>query len=578
MSESRAPAGDPGRLDLQAICDALRGGVASPAWLDQWLPATWAAPERFHAALHTHASSRKAGLRSRPAKEYDLYNDCVIANLDRRRPAFVGRDAKGEVELSFTSLHQRCSALMAAWRSAGVEASQSVCIVLPIGLDFMVALMTALRMGLIVSTVPPVAPTYVRGRLEALAPDRVVTAPRHLGMLGRFEEGALPAVPVRAGGEPASHKYEPDEPALRVLSPFGGPGAAPVELPASRLHENLLRDALLVFCLDERDTLCAPDLDAAQFQPTLMLTALIAGATYAEVAVEEVDADLKTLGGLSVTVLGVGRRLREALLRPGAERLGSSVRAWFRSLTGVLDLERWDELGRSLAARKIAGFNVVVNTASGGAQLFSPRALSAPLLEAWPVPGQPWQISEVAAGALSALNDAGVYTPLSGGEPDLSLARLLVSRRGGAGLLCAGTLDPGRDAQAYPAGEVAGVVERHPAVRNASVVVAPGRFLNDARVVLLVFVDDTRGPDGRFMSPVAIPEIKELVSREMGERLLPDRIEVYPLRPRLASGAVDHAWCRSQYLSGALKGKSRSELFVLLSRLGRILDTMAPEK
>jgi hypothetical protein len=56
----------------------------------------------------------------------------------------------------------------------------------------------------------------------------------------------------------------------------------------------------------------------------------------------------------------------------------------------------------------------------------------------------------------------------------------------------------------------------------------------------------------------------------MGEGFVPDRIEVFPLRPRFIDGRVDTAWCRSEYLSGNLGKKARSELFVSLARLGWI--------
>jgi len=37
-------------------------------------------------------------------------------------------------------------------------------------------------------------------------------------------------------------------------------------------------------------------------------------------------------------------------------------------------VERWDELARFLAGKKLPGFNVFVNAATGGVELFSPRA------------------------------------------------------------------------------------------------------------------------------------------------------------------------------------------------------------
>jgi hypothetical protein len=113
-------------------------------------------------------------------------------------------------------------------------------------------------------------------------------------------------------------------------------------------------------------------------------------------------------------------------------------------------------------------------------------------------------------------------------------------------------------------------------VRHASVVLGPGRWMNDARVVLVIFTDDARDEDGRIVLPVEVPEITSHIARELGDRFVPERVEIFPLRPRLVNGKLDEGWVRSQYLSGALSQKARSEMFILLSRIGYILAGGAP--
>ena len=49
-----------------------------------------------------------------------------------------------------------------------------------------------------------------------------------------------------------------------------------------------------------------------------VLTALVAGAAYAELEVSDVEADTAILDRHRVTVLGVNRKLREVLLRSSA--------------------------------------------------------------------------------------------------------------------------------------------------------------------------------------------------------------------------------------------------------------------
>ncbi|MGK3992789.1 AMP-binding protein [Sorangium sp. So ce1024] len=567
MSSPAAPVTDPERLDLRAACEVLRQGKADGAWLRGWLPATYDDPARFRRALYAHASRQVGGLKSRPGEGFDLYHDCVTVHLGRRRRALLSAGAAGAAELSFEAVHARAAALASSLLRAGFEPGQAVAVVLPAGVELTVAVLAALRAGAVVSTVPPAGPAFVEARLDRLKPDHVIASERHRRLLGPHAAALVPPAAAPDDRPPPSHWYAPDEPVARLLSPFGDPAATPVELTAAAWHEALLRDGHLVFGLTAADTLAAPGFDPVQFQPHLALAALAAGATYAELGPEDALSD----PGLDVTVLGVDRRLRDALLLRGAAPLPKACRAWFWSLTEALDADRWHACARALWARKIPGFGVVASAAAAGVHLFGPPGPPAPVPRVWPAPGRAWQLSELAAGELPALRDVGVYTPLRDEEPDLAgLPRLVLAREADDHLF-AGAIDLGRDAQAYPTAEVARVAERHPAVRHAAVVVAPGRFVNDARVVLLAFVEDERGPDGRLALPVRPDELSSLVTREMGERAAPDRVEIFPLRPRLRDGVVDEAWCRSQYLGGTLHAKARMELFVLLSRLGYIL-------
>ena len=91
-------------------------------------------------------------------------------------------------------------------------------------------------------------------------------------------------------------------------------------------------------------------------------------------------------------------------------------------------------------------------------------------------------------------------------------------------------------------------------------------------------MDDARGPDGRIALPVGVDELKKRIVREMGAPFAPERVEIFPLRPRFKDGEIDHVWCRSQYLSGMLTKKACRETFILLSRIGYILAGGAPRE
>ncbi len=558
---------DDKRIDYRAVHDALRAGRSSEAWLDGWLSSTWNSPARWKAGLYASVAEQRGGaVKGRPSEGLDLYHDCILAHLGKRRVALVVRDDHDLLHVPFETLHERSSALANAWIAAGVAPGECVAIVLPVGLDYAVALVTALRLGLVPAPLPPLGPTYVRSRLARLAADRVVSAGRHQRTLPPGTPLLTLALAQGDASLSASHSFADDEPALRLLSPFAALDAEPTALPAGALHEALLRDSLLVFTLEPGDRLAAPGLDPVQLQPLAMMTAWMAGAAWVELEPRELDADPKVLSKASVTTLGVSRAVREVILRLGPEVMPSSS-AWFRSVNESFDHDRWAELSRVLAGRKIAGFSVLTNAASGGAHLFAPRSLDLPPTRVWPAPGRTFQLSQVGGDMLPALGATGVYTPLlEADERDPSLLDMVLARQGD-GFTLGGTTAFGPDGATVPVREIAAAAEMHPAVRAAAVVVAPGRWMNDAHVILLLFVE----PDPAGTAPaVPLAEITSLVRREMGDVHVPSRIETYAVRPRFVEGEVDLAWCRSQYLSGALTSKTRSPLFAASARLGWI--------
>jgi hypothetical protein len=564
---------DDRRIDYLAVHDALRAGRATPAWLEGWLPATWNDPERWRSGLYASVRERRGGsVKGQPGGGFDLYHDCVLAHVGRRRAALVAYEDGEAAQVTFEALHDRVSALARAWLAAGVAPGDCVAIVLPVGFDYVAALATALRLGLIVAPLPPLGPTYVRSRVARLAPDHVVSIGRHSRTLA---PGTV-ILPVAAGADdesPASsHVYTDEEPVLRLLSPFGAVDADPVELSADVVHEALLRDAMLVFALEAGDRMAAPGLDPLQLQPLTLLTAWIAGATWVEFEPRDLEAEPKMAVKAGVTVLGVSRRVRDLLLRHGGEGVAPGT-SWFRMLNDVYDHDLWAHLSRTLGARKASGFSVLANAASGGAHLFAPRGLELHPMQTWPAPGRHFQMSQVGAGLLPSLTDAGTYTPLLGKEADASLLEVVLARQS-EGFTLGGSVALGPQGRTVPGREIASAAERHPAVRAAAVVVAPGRWIHDAHAVLLLFVEADLASGAP--EPVPLPEVDALVRREMGDCHAPTRIETYGVRPRFACGAVDDAWCRSQYLSGALALKARLPLFAASARIGWIFGASPP--
>lgn len=550
-------------IELASLRQLVLRGKAAPEQLEAKLRESWAQREGWRRGLFALAAGRKAGgLKSRLDVGVDVYSDCVGAHRGTGRSALCLLHEGRAAELTFDGLHERSAALASAWLGLGVNTGDHVAIVLPVGLDYAAALLAALRLGLVITTVAPLGTTYVRSLLGACSPICIVTGERYRYMLPP-DAVVLPLTDQADARLTGSHTYSPDATVLRLSSPFREHGLF-CELSAAELHESLLRDALLVIALDPDDRVAAPGFDPQQWQPLAMLTTWFAGATWVECGMEELRADPQCVSRLGISLLGVGSELRELLLSRRDTCAG--VRSWFRNLNDTLDFLRWGELGKQLAEHDTAAFALLYSAASGGAQLFTPRdAAGAPSL-VWPAPGREFIVAETGTDMQPSLHETGVYCPVRNAEVDPALLRMLVAKQD-AGWTLGGSMEVGRQCRAYPRAELVAAVERDPRVGAASVVVTAGRWPHSAHVVLLIFVMDPECCGGDLMT-----DVQRLVRRELGEVHAPDRVEIFALHPHRKSQKLHADWCASQYLSGMLSRKNRTPAFLTLSRLAWIFD------
>lgn len=563
---------DASSFDVAAMLrDLSAGGLEG---VPSWLKASWQSPEPFFQALHAYAGHLwPEPLKSQPYAGQDFYHDLVVRHLHRRSDAFVSAiPGQGWRRLSYAELHTRVTALAAMWEATGVEPGKTVALVLPTSEESVLTLLAALRLGLVVSLLPPRGATFVRNRLTALAPAYVVSHPRHVALLGKGDWSALPLT-SRAGAslEPPlrSHTYTPEAPVARLFSPLSPTPDKPVELRAGPLFLGLLRDALLVLALRPEDRVALPDFETLQHQPWALMVTLLAGACFLEA-----DAQALTLEDdqalLAPTVVGLSPALRERLLTGHGRTEG--WRLWVRNPAEPYDWDRWEQLNERLSAQpRCWGMNLVANAAFGGSLLLSPAQPRPSPFSVLPTPGQPWQLADIMGGGQPSRTDSGLYAAVGEGAHEASFGRLLLSRTR-TGYFFSGSSRLGALGQTYPEREVVQVVESHPDVLGAAVVITPlSPHLNATRVALLVFLTPDEEPT-RPSEELRL-ELEQRIELELGARYRPEMVCFYFLMPRRTKqGEVDAAWCRWQFLSGSLDKKNNDELFRMLSQVRWLLS------
>lgn len=566
-----------------ATAIALTRGSGSEADL-AWLTESHREPGRFFAALRGVLDAvAVTPAKSRIGAGFDLYHDMVIRHLGSGQAALQLHEPRAPDgprwrRVTFEDLHSRCNVRAGSWAAQGVKPGARVCVVLPFGLECIVSILSALRLGARVSWLEPGGPDYLALRLGALAPEHVATEPFYAPVLGDAAGLALASGPAPAWPGSSSHSYLPGEVCAELFSPLRSEPHVPVALSCDDAFLGALRDGAVALALRPGDHLAAPGFDALQHQPALLFAALVMGATFVHLTADDVTRDPGLLTAFPLRSLGLTAEARDALLRARTVRRPAWAHV-FKNIEEPTEWESWREAIDALGLEDTPMSNLLVEAASGGALLCSPRragkAQLGALMNIAPAAGRAWRLLDFTGTGQPAASDVGVFAPLAkvvaaGDAGELVDPRhVVMGRRRGAEYLYGGTIGARRSGRTYPEQEVLTVLSDCPFLDGASVVaVVAGGPTVDHRFILLGFTGAE--PDGRFeaLRALRVEELLRVLSTRLTPDFLPDKIELFPCHARRqGDGQVDQAWCRSQYLTGALFLKVQCPVFAQLTAL-----------
>lgn len=579
-----------------------------------WLAASWADPARFWSALlQVSAGAGMRAPKSVLAEGYDLYHDAVVRHIVKsagpggqaERVAFRWYEPpRGWQALPYEELHHRCGLQARTWAERGVEPGMIVAVILPFGIDYVVAVLTALRLGACVSAMPPMGDRYMARRLEVLQPGHIVTDRARAGMLTDFADrvdfiltDAGSARTTPQAGYDRSHTYAAGDPCALLFSPLRALSALPQPLTCDDAYLHALRDGLLAFGLRPGDHFAAPGFHALQFQPCLVLSVLLAGATFVHLPMTALAREPDRLMDWPLRSIGISAALRDLLLDAGP-RGKPAWSHWFTNPEEPIDWDGWRELMDAYDLARVPRSNAIIEAAGGGSLLVSGRSTGTRRLDAMnhvrPAPGVPWALFDSNQSGQEAAGNVGVFGQVRD-EPVFThvvMARLDARRLRLAGEhLYVKSPEPRRAGWLYPQDEVEEAVQALPGVDAASSVILPSG--GQARIVLLVFTGhsktkakaeadtktDAKAKAGASAAgnTMQAGDIARVIAARVGRELVPDRIELVPLMARrLDDGTVDHVWCRNQYRGGLLFRKARMPMFQHLTALRHIATTEGP--
>jgi hypothetical protein len=549
------------RLDGQQPCGKL-----------EWLEESHRHTQGFWRALKsTHDAFFDISGVSVLFNKYNFYHDIITRNRNNPSPALCLYDLTADFrEISYSQLGTMASAKAGMWARLGLHPEESLCIIRPMGLDLAIDLLAALKTGLKVSFLPPQGKAFLERRLEALKPDHIVIDEPYLSLLTAWKDKVLTeaqAVEDAQLGIERFYVYPSGQAVFSCFDPCSPKPWLPMDITSDAAYLCGLSDGIIGLGLSPGHVYAAPGFHLLETQPALLLAGLLCGATYLHLLPEDIAADPGLVIRRSIKAFGVSKRVRDILLSSQVD-VDNAWECWFRDPAESSDMEQWQLFVRDLKLENAYAFNLKCDAALGGCSFFSVRRKGMAHMNVLPAPGRAWSLADPSGGDSEAPGDRGVICLSVPGAPDEE-KRLTTSLLAGSSgeWIFTGTSMCSREGRSYPADEIHEIL-RNVLVRSnlfCSITDVP---LSDtgrgSRIVLLVF----KGSRADLDETVLTSKIRKTITEEMGHEFQPDRIVFFPIYPRFLSDTeVDHDWCHSQYLSGALSRKSRGDIFQCMTRL-----------
>ncbi len=549
-------------MDLNAIYKSLACPQATPFRKPAWLAKSYSDPLSFwNGLLDAQDKLFSWPRKSRLFKSYDFFHDIIVRNRKNEAPALRIYDG-GWQDHSYASLGKRAAQAARYWENQGVLSGDCVCLIHPIGCELVISLLAALKIGLIISMLPPGAKRFLDRRLQMLQPDHISLNPAFTGTIPHWADRILDNSPD-AGDDhlnvEASYAYSHGALFGRFFDPCSAATDLFKELTCDAAYLYPLRDGLIALNIVPGQICSMPGWYPMETQPALLLASLLNGGTYLHLDIEQIRKNPVVLD-TPVHTMGVTRQLRDLLMEKPVES-AQRWNFWLKDPSQAGDIDIWMEFVKKMGLENTLSGNLKWHAAGGGCALFSSRHRGEPHPYVLPSAGHLWSLGDGSDGQSIIGGAQGIYSFVHAGQDEAVEITPWMLMAHSDSWLYTGSVVNGRCARTYLFDDVLDSLEDLP--YYCSLAAVPGPTANESvHIVLMVF---TCGHPDVNQAEV-IETIRQRIRVDVGEEWLPDQFRFFPLYPRLtAQGRIDHQWCRRQYLSGSLHRKSEDELFLNIS-------------
>lgn len=504
---------------------------------------------------------------------YDFYHDCIVQHLGKKRVAFRYYENRSFKEWSFDHLHRLVNYQVHRWQNHSFDPALSAIIVMPLGINFLVALLMCVRLGLKMTILPTDSPLLTRDRIQfyikQLKNSVVITTPDLAGLIEKKEGYWL----IEYLEEKEDYKgavnprYPSDKVVQMALSCHSQEEGIMEPVVAQDLYLGALRDGFLTLGLKPGVLWAYSPQCSVREQPWLLLTGLLHGATTLIFSEKELLSQPTALDDLPIQVLSVSSGLRDLWThQKGLPK--AKLKLWYHHVFDD-NSKKWDEFNEKNKLQKVARARLLIDNTKGGLPFTSIPLADNSYDPLWPALGVPWQLFQLTHQDLPAVHPHGIY------KQHLSHSKtsnfILAQLRTGWEL--AGVVSPQKNGYTIPIKSIEKAASAHNFVEHAVFLDLPTvQSLWSRRYVLLIFINlflrENWEKEEREWKNIIYGEIKKMV----GELFLPDQIDFFPFSPKLEKDGVDRKWASFHYTNGLLTRKKELKAYHLIGLLKKCVS------
>ncbi|NOQ35098.1 MAG: AMP-binding protein [Methylococcaceae bacterium] len=226
-----------------------------------WLELSWKEPIQFWRGLHDYWKQQQAvQTKSMSLESYDFYHDLLIKPKAETTLAYVWFDGELWETWSYAELRQAVDSLAASWEQAGVQAEETLAILHQQGPQRITAILAGLRLGLLITLLPPQGDSFVQHRLENLEPQWLVMDQLYRHRLAKnWQEQTLPDKLSSSPPMRQPYLYPAKAIVLQSFDPTSLTPDIPCLVDADTLYLGALRDGIFALGLKAGQACAAPD-------------------------------------------------------------------------------------------------------------------------------------------------------------------------------------------------------------------------------------------------------------------------------------------------------------------------------